>query len=116
MSEVIRFGIVGTLATLIQVAVYYLLAAVVSHNVALPVSYALSLCFNYVMTTQFTFRVKSSGKRGMGFAASHTLNFTLQLLLLNLFVWMGMDRQLAIIPVLAVCIPVNFVLVRRAMK
>ena len=116
LQEVLRFGIVGAASTLIQFVTYFLLAGVTSHNIALPVSYALSLLFNFLMTTYFTFRVKPDARKGMGFLASHAVNFTLQFLLLNLFIWTGIHKQWAIIPVFMVCIPVNFLLVRWSMK
>ena len=116
LQEVLRFGIVGAASTLIQFVAYFLLAGVTNHNIALPVSYALSLLFNFLMTTYFTFRVKPDARKGMGFLASHAVNFTLQFLLLNLFIWTGIHKQWAIIPVFMVCIPVNFLLVRWSMK
>ena len=116
LLEIVRFGIVGVLATLIQFVAYYLLVSVVNHNIALPVSYAISLMFNFLLTTYFTFRVKPSARKGMGFLVSHVINFTLQFLLLNLFIWLGIDKQWAILPVFLVCIPVNFILVRLSVK
>ena len=117
LYEAIRFGIVGAIATILQVAVYYILSGHISHNLALFISYALSLMVNFLLTTYFTFRVKASKKRGVGFLTSHAINFLLQFLLLNFFIsFIGLDKQTAIIPVLAVCIPINFLLIRYAMK
>lgn len=116
-AELLRFAIVGGIATVLQVGIYYLLSARISHNLALPVSYAISLAANFILTTYFTFKVKPSKKRGMGFLLSHVNNFVLQFLLLNLFIEIvGLDKQLAIIPVLAICIPINFLLIRYFMK
>lgn len=114
--EILRFGIVGALATLIQFVVYYLLVQIISHNIALPISYLISLLFNFILTTYFTFRVKPSTKKGLGFLTSHLINFTLQFILLNLFIWLGLDKQWALIPVFMICIPVNFILVRLSVK
>ncbi len=117
LYEVIRFGIVGSIAAILQVVIYYLLTGHISHNLALFVSYALALVVNYLLTTYFTFRVKASRKRGLGFLTSHAVNFLLQFLLLNFYVSVvGLDKQTAIIPVLAVCIPINFLLIRYVMK
>lgn len=117
LYEIIRFGIVGTIAASLQIAIYYLLTGHIGHNLALVVSYALALVVNFLLTTYFTFRVKASKKRGLGFFASHAVNFLLQFVLLNFYVSVvGLDKQIAIIPVLAVCIPINFLLIRYVMK
>ena len=114
--EVIRFGIVGGIATVLQVLIYWLLAPRLNHNLALVISYVISLAVNFLLTVYFTFQVKPTARKGMGFLASHAVNLTLQFLLLNLFIRLGVDRQLAIVPVLAVCIPINFLLVRLSVK
>lgn len=116
VQEIIRFGFVGCIAVLIQFAVYYTLVHHTGHNIALPLSYVVSFAVNYLLTTLFTFQVKPSKKNGIGFLGSHIVNFTLQLLFLNLFVWLGMPKQWAIIPVFVICVPINFLLVRLSMK
>lgn len=112
-GEIVRFGIVGGVATTFQIMVYYPLSFVVSHSLSLFVSYVISLLVNYFLTIHFTFRVESNAKRSAGFLMCHIINFTLQFLLVNVFVKTGMDKQFAIIPVLAICVPVNYLLVRR---
>ncbi len=116
IAEIIRFGLVGVFATILQFVCYVLLVQVLNHNIALPLSYAISLLFNFLLTTYFTFKVKPNAKKGLGFLTSHLINFSLQFLLLNLFIWIGMDKQWAIIPVFLVCIPINFILVRLSVK
>ena len=117
LLEIIRFGIVGSIAAILQIVIYLLLAKHIGHNLALFISYALALIVNFLLTTYFTFRVKASKKRGVGFLTSHAINFLLQFLLLNFYISVvGLNKQIAIIPVLAVCIPINFLLIRYVMK
>ncbi len=128
LGEVVRFGIVGMIATALQYVVYLammpLLSYVVSESwsdhglvtVANTVAYAISFAFNFIASTRYTFKVKATAKRGAGFTLSHVVNYTMQTLLLNLFVGLGLSKQLAMLPTLAVCIPVNFVLVRFFLK
>lgn len=116
LFEILRFGIVGALATIIQFVVYYLLVQVINHNIVLPISYLISLIFNFILTTYFTFHVKPSAKKGLGFLTSHIINLTLQFILLNLFIWIGFYKRWALIPVFLICIPVNFILVRLSVK
>ena len=67
-------------------------------------------------STRYTFRVKANASRGAGFALSHVVNFLLQMTTLNLFIWLGVSRELAPVPMFCVCVPVNFILVRFFLK
>ena len=116
VKEILRFCVVGIVAVAIQFSTYYLLIGFCNHNIALPVSYVVSLFFNYLLTLHFTFKVSGNAKNGMGFIASHCVNFTLQFLFLNLFIGFGMNRRWAIIPVFMICVPINYILVRLSMK
>lgn len=85
-------------------------------EIANTIAYLISFCFNYVASTRFTFRVKSSAKKGAGFALSHVINYMMQQAFLALFLWLGMQKDLAMLPVFCICVPVNFLLVRVALK
>lgn len=115
-TEVLRFGIVGMAAVLIQYGAYLLIVQWFSPTLANTIAYAISFIFNYVASTRFTFRVKSNVAHGAGFSFSHAVNYLLQTLLLNLFIFLGMSKQLAMIPMFAICVPVNFLLIRYFLK
>lgn len=55
-------------------------------------------------------------KKGVGFGISHGINYLLHMLLLNLFLWLNVPDEWAPIPVFAIVIPVNFILVRTVLK
>ena len=112
LDEIIRFGIVGVAATLLQYGCYLLFLLWLMPTLANTLAYLVSFAFNYIASTRFTFRVKATTKRGMGFALSHLVNYTMQTLLLQVFLFVGMPKQWALIPVFCVCVPVNFLLVR----
>lgn len=116
LGEVIRFGIVGVLATLLQYAIYWMLIHWLAPTISMTIGYAISFAFNFVASTRYTFRVEASAKRGAGFALSHAVNYVLQMLMLNLAIWLGVSRQWAPIPMFCVCVPVNFLLVRFFLK
>lgn len=116
LREVVRFGIVGAVATLLQYGLYVLLNRLVHPTLANTIAYALSFVFNYVASTRYTFQVKSTARRGMGFAFSHLINYTLQTATLALMLWLGLPKDLALIPVFAICVPINFILVRYFLK
>lgn len=127
LGEVVRFGIVGLTATLIQYGIYWLLIHVyqpegggaAAHTwvtIAMTVGYLISFTFNFFASTHYTFRVKANAKRGAGFVLSHVVNYLLQMLTLNLFIWLGVPKQWAPIPMFCICVPVNFLLVRFFLK
>lgn len=116
VGEVIRFGLVGGTATLLQYGAYWLLLHWLAPTLAMTVAYAISFAFNFYASTQFTFRVKATARHGAGFALSHAVNYVLQMTVLNAALWMGISDTLAPIPMFAICVPVNFVLVRYFLK
>ena len=116
LGEVIRFGIVGVLATLLQYAIYWVLIHWLAPTISMTIGYAISFAFNFVASTRYTFRVEASAKRDAGFALSHAVNYVLQMLMLNLAIWLGVSKQWAPIPMFCVCVPVNFLLVRFFLK
>lgn len=115
-TELIRFGIVGSVALIILYAVYYLLLPFCRHNASYSLGYAISMIANYLLTVSFTFKVKSNSKKCFGFAFSHLVNYLMQIACLNLFIWIGMAEAYAPIPVFAICVPINFLLVRWFIK
>lgn len=127
LGEIVRFGIVGVTATLLQYGIYFALIQFIGDGAsaarqhflttaAMTVGYALSFVFNFFASTRFTFRVKANARRGAGFLFSHAVNYLLQMLTLNLFLWLGVPKAWAPIPMFCVCVPVNFLLVRFFLK
>ena len=116
LGEVFRFGVVGVLATLIQYGVYWVLIHWLNPTLSMTIGYLVSFLFNFLASTHYTFRVKANARRGAGFALSHAVNWFLQMVILNLFLWLGMSKQWAPIPMFCICVPVNFLLVRFFLK
>ena len=114
--QFIRFCIVGIFATALHYGIYWLLMHYVNASVAYTIGYGLSFVANFFLTSYFTFQKKVTVKKGMGFALSHGVNYLLHIILLNVFLWMGLSKALAPIPVLCIVIPVNFLLVRYVFK
>jgi putative flippase GtrA len=111
-GRIVRFGITGSLATLVHYGAYLLALLWVNPTVAYTAGYGVGLCVNYVMTTFFTFKEHPSKKNAAGFVASHIVNYLLEIGILNLFLYYGMEKRLAGILVLIVVVPINFLLLR----
>ena len=136
LGEIIRFGVVGVLAVAIQYGVYLLLLWLFADQAMTPYqsnyrggfggeyfpllancfAYVVSFLFNYVASTRYTFHVRSTARRGAGFTLAHLVNFLLQTLLLALFLRLGLSKPVAMLPVFAICVPINLLLVRYFLK
>ena len=115
-AELLRFGLVGVLATIIHYGAYIGLLGYVKINIAYTLAYGLSFVINFLLSNYFTFKTKPDIKKGIGFGFSHALNYLLHIVLLNLFMWFGVTKQYAPIPVFAIVIPTNYLLIRSFMK
>lgn len=116
IGEIIRFGIVGTVATALHYSIYWVLKFFLEVNIAYTIGYVTSFVCNFFMSSHFTFRSKATMGRGVGFGMAHFINYTLHIVLLNLFLYLGLSKSLAPIPVFMIAIPVNFLLVRFVFK
>lgn len=116
VSEFVRFGIVGVLATALHYGIYYLLQSHINVNVAYTIGYITSFIANFYLTSYFTFGTSPSWKKLIGMGGAHAVNYGLHIVLLNLFLFMGISKAWAPIPVFAIAIPVNFLLVRFVFK
>ncbi len=127
LGELVRFGIVGCIAVILQYAAYLVMMPTLAHffpemgdhtlaTTANTAAYFISFVFNFIASTRYTFKVKANAKRGAGFTLSHVVNYLMQTAFLNLFVGMGLAKQWAMIPTLCICVPTNFILVRFFLK
>ncbi|MDU5107130.1 GtrA family protein [Clostridium sp.] len=116
IAEIIRFAIVGVLATLIQYFVYIALLNLTGENISYTIGYGISLCANFVLTNYFTFKTNPTRKKGFKFVLAHMVNYLLQIILLNLFIKININSKIAPLFVYSISIPINFLLVRKAIK
>lgn len=116
LLEFIRFALVGILATALHYGLYYLLQTLINVNIAYATGYLLSFIVNFYLTAYFTFGTRPSWKNAVGFSGAHLVNFLIHMLLLNLFLWAGISQTWAPLPVFAIAIPVNFILIRFVFK
>jgi len=103
--QLVRFGIVGVIATAIHYGVYRVFLKWLNPTLAYSIGYAVS----------FTFKIRPDINKGIGFAFSHGINYILHICLLNVFLYLGLPKSLAPFPVFAIVVPVNFILVQTAL-
>ena len=116
VGESLRFVLVGTAATALHYATYWLLRACVPLSVAYTLGYAVSFVANFYITAWFTFRQSPSWRRAVGFSGAHLTNYLLHMGCFNLFLWLGVPPPWAPLPVFAVVVPINYLLVRTVFK
>lgn len=114
--EFIRFGLVGVFSTLLNYVLYLLFLPLVNTYIAFTIGYGVSFIANFYLSVFFTFKTHASLKKGLGFGLSQGINYLIQLALLYLFIGMGISKKLALIPVIAIVIPISFILVRTVLK
>lgn len=114
--EFIRFCVVGVVASGLHYGVYYLLQTKIDVNVAYTVGYLISLICNFFLTSYLTFHSSPSIRKALGFGGSHLINYLIYLSFLNLFLYLGISKVLAPVLVLAIAVPINFILLRWVFK
>lgn len=114
-AEAIRFVAVGGFATVLQYGMYVVFVHAVGTTavVSTLISYAISFVANFFLSSYFTFRSNPNAKKGLAFTLSHLINMGMQTGLVAIFKGI-VGSTLALLPALAICVPVNFFLVRFA--
>jgi putative flippase GtrA len=115
-GQFVRFIVTGTTATVVLYGVYYLLLLLMPLNPAYSIGFAVSFAVNFLMTSVYTFRSRPTVKGFVGFAGQQVFNYVMQLGCLNFFVWLGMAKEIAPIPVFIIILPINFILLRLVFK
>lgn len=116
LAQIMRFGITGGIATVVQYVVYLLMLSLcgLSPEVSAMVSYVISFVGNYILSNYFTFHTKPQTQNAVRFGLCHLINLGLQTGLVALFAPM-VGNNYALMPAMAICIPINFILVRKAL-
>ncbi|MDE7181285.1 MAG: GtrA family protein [Muribaculaceae bacterium] len=114
-GEVLRFGLVGGFCTLLQYGIYvvFVEAVKVPAVVSTLISYAISFIANFILSSRFTFHSDPNAKKGLAFTASHLVNMGMQTGFVAIFKGI-VGPTLALLPALAICVPLNYLMVRFA--
>lgn len=114
-AEAFRFMAVGGFATALQYGLYVVFVNAVGTTavVSTLISYAISFIANFFLSSYFTFRSNPNALKGLAFSLSHLINMGMQTGLVAIFKGI-VGPTLALLPALAICVPVNFFLVRFA--
>ena len=108
-SPFVRFAVVGGVATVrcfddLWPALAYFCA------------FCVSIVCNFLLSSYFTFRVRPSARRAVRFLTAHLINLVNELVLLEIWLWAGVPKLYAPLCVFLVAFPVNFLMVRFALR
>lgn len=113
----VRFVFVGAFGTGLQYGIYYLLLDIFQRqwpevgiltSLAFTIGFVVEMICNYFLTSFYTFKVKPSLKNAGGFLFGRAINYVIQLLLLNLFIWLHMSEEWAGIAAIALAGVINY--------
>ncbi len=113
----VRFVLVGALGTGMQYGIYYLLldwfqqqwpSIGILTSLAFTIGFVIEMISNYLLTSFYTFKVRPTWKNASGFLFGRVLNYVIQMLLLNLLIWLHMSEEWAGLAAIALAGVINY--------
>ena len=117
----VRFVCVGTFGTGLQYGIYYLLLVFfqdqwpdvsILTSVAFTAGFVIEMICNYFLTSFYTFRVRPSWKNAAGFLLGRTVNYFIQLLFLNILIWLHISEEVSGILAIVLAGVINYFVLR----
>lgn len=114
-QQIFKFGIVGGIATIIDIAVYYVLVTFLNINPLLGniLSFSVSVIYNYTASVKWVFHVNEAKSKKKMFVEFMVFSI-IGLLLTELLLWVGIDilgqnKMLVKIVATAIVMVFNFI-------
>lgn len=113
----VRFMFVGAFGTGLQYGIYYLLLdffqrqwpeVAILTSLAFTIGFAMEMICNYFLTSFYTFKVRPTWKNAGGFLFGRAINYFIQLLLLNILIWLHMSEEWAGLVAIALAGVINY--------
>ena len=113
----VRFAFVGAFGTGLQYGIYYLLLDVFQRqwpeitlltSVAFTIGFIVEMICNYFLTSFYTFRTRPSWKNAGGFLFGRGINYVIQMIFLNVLIWLHLSEQWAGILAIALAGIINY--------
>lgn len=117
-KEILRFAITGTLVTIILYVVYLPLSFVMPDQPgkAYSIGFAVSFISNFLLSNYYTFKTKPTVEKGVLFCVVQLINYLLQIVCFQFFIFIGVSNFWAPVPVWIFIFPINFILMRLSLK
>jgi putative flippase GtrA len=113
----VRFMFVGAFGTGLQYGIYYLLLdffqrqwpeVAILTSLAFTIGFVMEMICNYFLTSFYTFKVRPTWKNAGGFLFGRAINYFIQLLLLNILIWLHMSEEWAGLVAIALAGVINY--------
>lgn len=115
--EFIKFSIVGAISFIFHNIVYLLLIEFgINDTIAYSAGYCTWAVSNFLLSSYYTFHTQPTLKRALGFAASATIYYLIQLVGFSICQWIGLPDIVITPLVYTFAFPFNFVMVRLVLK
>lgn len=117
----VRFTLVGAFGTGVQYGFYYLLLEFFqSHwpnvdiltSVAFTAGFLIEMICNYFLTSFYTFKMRPTWKNAGGFLLGRTVNYFIQLLFLNILIWLRLSEEISGILAIMLAGVINYFVLR----
>lgn len=116
--EFVKFCIIGCICTTIDAGIFYAIHSSTGYRIAMICGFCISIIFNYLLNTYWSFKAKPTISNIVGFLVAHCLNiFFVRISLMWLFVdLLQITDGIAYIPTLLISTVTNFLIIRFIMK
>src|SRR3989442_5618045 len=112
-TELLRFVAVGGLNTGLTYLLYLALLRAMPYSAAYTGSFAVGVFISYHLTAKLVFRVGATWRGALKYPAVYAVQWLLSILMLYVLVEkLGMSKAVAPVVIVAVSVPVTFVLSR----
>ena len=117
----VRFVLVGALGTGVQYGIYYLLLdffqghwpeVEILTSVAFTAGFLIEMICNYFLTSFYTFKMRPTWKNAGGFLLGRTVNYFIQLLFLNVLIWLHLSEEISGILAIMLAGVINYFVLR----
>lgn len=121
IRSAVRFVCVGAFGTILQYGIYYTLLGffqrqwpeiTILTSIAFSVGFIIEMISNYFLTSFYTFRVRPSWKNAGGFLFGRTINYFIQLLFLNILIWLHVSEEVSGILTIIMAGIINYFVLR----
>jgi putative flippase GtrA len=116
-GEVWRFLLGGAANTVLSFALYFALQLAMPYQLAYAIAFVFGVAFSYTINVFFVFRTGHSAGKALAFPLVYLAQYVVGALVLGMLVeWLHVPQEVAPILVVAVTIPLTFVLSRRVLR
>lgn len=110
--QFMKFVLGGAVNTAATYVLFVVLSFALPSSAAYTIAYVAGIGISYLINTFFVFQVRTSLRAALQFPAIYLVQYILGLIVLAALTNMGLDSRIAMLAVIALNIPVTYILTR----